>query len=579
MVQRQDFISSPSLPQNDSAAEQLEREIQLAGSREIYDYNSDAGLPMPMAATKGALAQVPGLLDWVEGQGINQARIFADIEAWRLETAGQTGFARLADYAKVFTLFETPDIVQTWEEDKIFGSQRLGGLNPMTVNLVTTDGSVGIAWSNLAPKLSTQINDDAIKPFLGPNATVQQAVSDNRLFVTDFVELAAIIASSSAPGWQAGQNLMAPIALFVNTPDFPGLQPVAIQLNQTPDSPIYLASEAQQAGNKFKWLMAKIYLQSADINVNQIVNHLAFTHLIEEAFALATQRRLAWQHPLNILLTKHFAALLVINELGVLTLINSTGIVQQILEGGLTGSLQLIQNAYANWTFDDMDFPQNVAKRGVDNTDQLPYFPYRDDGMLIWNLLGQYVQEYIDLYYKSDADVVTDFELQSWAAELGGALDDGAGKVPGFPNQIGTREQLVTIIQRIIWTAGPQHAAVNFPQVDYTSFIPNAPGSTYTAPVEGNVDEAAILKLLAPKEQTAVQVKTSYALAGFHYDQLLNYSLSGDGSDAIVKKYYQQLTTEVRDTIVSRNQQRAAQNGLLEYPYFLPENIPNSTSV
>jgi hypothetical protein len=75
-------------------------------------------------------------------------------------------------------------------------------------------------------------------------------------------------------------------------------------------------------------------------------------------------------------------------------------------------------------------------------------------------------------------------------------------------------------------------------------------------------------------------VKAGYALAGYHYDQLLNYDLcSEDGSQAIVKKYYQQLITEVRGEIVARNKQRSEQDGLLVYPYFLPENIPNSTSV
>jgi arachidonate 15-lipoxygenase len=317
------------------------------------------------------------------------------------------------------------------------------------------------------------------------------------------------------------------------------------------------------------------------VNLNQVLNHLAFTHLIEEGFALATHRRLALQHPLYILLTKHFTALLVINQLGVLTLINQTGIIQQIFEGGLSGSVDLINNAYKNWTFDDMDFPTNLAKRGVDKQDALPYYPYRDDGMLIWDLLGNYVNEYINLYYLSDDDVTQDYELQDWAAELSGNLDTGAGKVPGFPGTIETREQLATILQRVIWTAGPQHAAVNFPQIEYTAFIPNASGATYLqAPNQGTVDEAVLLQILAPKEQTAVQVKTSYALAGYHYDQLLNYSLdTEDGSDAIVKKYYTQLTGTVRTTIVNRNQQRAAQAGLVQYPYFLPENIPNSTSV
>ncbi|HEY8186185.1 MAG TPA: lipoxygenase family protein [Pyrinomonadaceae bacterium] len=580
MVQRKESIFRPSLPQQDSVREQAEREAQLFVAREIYDYSSDAGLPMPMASGKAAVAQLPGLLNWVEGQGINQAKIFADIEAWKIETYGQDSFTRLTDYARVFTFFKPPRIISTWQDDKVFGSQRLGGLNPMTIALVTADGAVGVGWAELAPKLSPQINDEAIRPFLGPDATITEAIQQNRIYVTDFASLHDAIASSTAPGWQKGQHLMAPIALYVKTDDFPGLQPVAIQLNQTPDSPVYLAYQGQQPGKQYQWLMAKIFLQCADLNLNQVVNHLALTHLIEEAFALATHRRLALQHPLYSLLTKHFAALLVINQLGVLTLINSTGIVQQILEGGLSGSVQLIENAYKNWTFDDMDFPKNLKNRGVDRGDLLPYYPYRDDGMLIWDLLGQYVQEYLDLYYLSDDDVINDYELQAWAAQLGGATDAGAGKVPGFPPQIGTREQLSAIVRRIIWTAGPQHAAVNFPQIDFTTFIPNATGATYTPPAEGNVEEADLLRMLAPRQETLIQVKASYALAGYHYDQLLNYDLcSEDGSQAIVKKYYQQLITEVRSEIVARNEQRAGQVGLMVYPYFLPENIPNSTSV
>lgn len=584
MVQREQFIFAPSLPQNDHVFERGERDLQLIASQAVYEYNTESGLPMPMAAAKAAAAQLPGLIDWVEGQGENQAKIFLDLELWKFETSGQDGFSNLADYAKVFTFFSTPNLVQTWQDDKIFGSQRLGGLNPMTISLVTADGAVGVKWAELSAKLSKQINDDAIKHFLGTDATLEQAINQNRIYVTDYAPLAAATAGKTAPGWQKGKPLMAPIALYVKTDNFPGLQPVAIQLNQPPDNQVYLAYQAQQPGNEYRWLMAKIFLQAADLNLNQVLNHLAFTHLIEEAFALATHRRLAWQHPLNILLTKHFAALLVINELGVLTLFNDTGIIQQIFEGGIDGSIELIKNGYKNWTFDDMDFPENVKKRGLDKTDGnqtylLPYYPYRDDGLLIWNLLGNYVKDYLDLYYLNDNDVVADYELQSWAQQLGGALDEGVGKVLGFPTQIGTREQLADIVRRIIWTAGPQHAAVNFPQIDFTTFMPNAPGATYKEPMDGNVDEAAILQMLPPKEQTAVQVKTSYTLAGYHYDQLLNYDLSDDGSQAIVKHYYQLLTTTVRDQIVARNKQRAGQAGLMMYPYFLPENIPNSTSV
>src|SRR5215213_2726191 len=449
MAQLQVSIPAPSLPQKDSILEQGEREVQLFAARDIYEYNDVTDLPMPMGASKAALVQVPGLLDWIEGQGENQLKILADIELWKIATRGQDNFSTLADYSKVFLLFKTPDIVENWLDDKVFGSQRLGGLNPMAVARVTTDGQVGANWTTLSAKLSSRINDDAIKPFLGSNATIAQAINHKRLYVTDFAALATIVASDTAPGWQKGQRLMAPIALYVRSDNFPGLQPVAIQLDQSPESAVYLASEQTQPGNQYKWLMAKIFLQCADLNINQVVNHLTLTHLIEEGFALATHRRLAWQHPLYILLSKHFTALLVINELGVLTLINPTGLIQQIFEGGMSGSLQLIENAYRSWTFDDMDFRANLAKRGVDDPNLLPYYPYRDDGTLIWDLLGDYVKEYLDLYYRSNEDVVKDYELQSWAAQLSGGLDSAIGKVAGFPGQITTRKQLADIVRRI----------------------------------------------------------------------------------------------------------------------------------
>jgi arachidonate 15-lipoxygenase len=159
-------------------------------------------------------------------------------------------------------------------------------------------------------------------------------------------------------------------------------------------------------------------------------------------------------------------------------------------------------------------------------------------------------------------------------------LDSGEGKVPGFPGAITTVAQLSDIVQRIIWTAGPQHAAVNFPQTEFTNFVPNAPGAITAEPLEGVVNESALVALLPGKTATGAQVQVSYALAGYRYDQLLDYHLCAeDGSEAVVRKYQQLLVTEDRDQIIERNQQRAAQPGLLVYPYFLPENIPNSTSV
>ena len=43
----------------------------------------------------------------------------------------------------------------------------------------------------------------------------------------------------------------------------------------------------------------------------------------------------------------------------------------------------------------------------MDSVDELPDYPYRDDALLIWNAIDQWVGEYIAVYYAGDADVTS----------------------------------------------------------------------------------------------------------------------------------------------------------------------------
>jgi arachidonate 15-lipoxygenase len=635
-AQAESSLFSPSLPQKDDGIEQGLRAAQLFADREIYQYVNIPELPMPLANDAAVALQVLGLEDWVKGQAQNQLRIFVNLEIWKIlsehQAAGtaftdhaariaaifdspryqqlaseiETGvqslsplreladriintsptgvpdFTDVASYSQLFEIYPVPDITGLWQDDKTFASQRLAGLNPMALKRVTLSGDPGANWATLKGKLSPDITDEAVQFFLGADSSFESAIKENRLFVCDYEALTLATADPGAPGAQRGKPLMGPIALFIRTDDFPGLQLAAAQLNQSPtsvDFPSMMAVDAAKPGNAYKWIMVKMFVQAADLNFNQAVNHLGETHLTEEAFAIATHRHLALQHPLNILLKHHYKALMVINKLGQLTLINSSGLIQKILEGGLAGSLDLIRQAYAKWNFGDYDFAARIESRGLD-TASLPYFPYRDDGQLIWDTLGDYVAEYLGLYYKTDADVTEDYELQAWAAELAGP----DAHISGFSSKIDTIEELCLITQCLIWTAGPQHAAVNFPQIDYFAFIPNLPAATYTPPPAdfktASVDREDILNLLPPADETGVQFNTTYSLAGFHYDALLDYFNDLDREPGnVCKKYYDKLTGDIKSQIEQRNKEREAQQGLLPYSYFLPENIPNSTSV
>jgi arachidonate 15-lipoxygenase len=233
----------------------------------------------------------------------------------------------------------------------------------MIIQRVTADGSPGANWAELRKKLSPKIGDAALEPFFCPPITLDKAVSDNRLFVADYKELGAVTGDQNAPGWQKGLKIQAPIALYLRTDDFAGLNLIAVQLDQGAAAgnsfAVMLAADAGKPGQANNWLLAKICVQAADLSYNQAVNHLGQTHLIEEAFVLATRRQLAVQHPLNVLLSRHFSALLVINAIGSLTLLKPgpTGLINQLLAPGLYGSLELIRNRYENWSFDQLDFP------------------------------------------------------------------------------------------------------------------------------------------------------------------------------------------------------------------------------
>ncbi len=66
------------------------------------------------------------------------------------------------------------------------------------------------------------------------------------------------------------------------------------QLSQTKgeSSPIFLPSD-----NEYDWMLAKMWVKSADFNVHQLVTHLLKTHMISEVFEVAIHRQLSVVHP------------------------------------------------------------------------------------------------------------------------------------------------------------------------------------------------------------------------------------------------------------------------------------------
>ena len=196
-----------------------------------------------------------------------------------------------------------------------------------------------------------------------------------------------------------------------------------------------------------------------------------------EAHAVSIMRNIPDAHPVYKLLRPHIHYTMAINSRARLTLINDGGIIDMTFSIGGDGRKELMRRAGTAFHIDWSNIKKNIKDRGVDNPDLLPGYHYRDDGLRIWKAIEDFVTHIIDLFYRSDQDVSSDTEIQSWAGDTyqNGFPAHGGVQGHGFPQRIDTKQLLVEVCTLIIFTATAQHAAVNYVHYDMYSCTPNAP--------------------------------------------------------------------------------------------------------
>jgi arachidonate 15-lipoxygenase len=468
----------------------------------------------------------------------------------------------LRDYQKLLPQMELPALVNSFAQDDVFAYMQVAGYNPLMINRVTSLGD------------NFPVTNEHYQAVMGINDSLAAAGEEGRLYLADYQILDGAI-NGTHPHVQ--KYLYAPLALFAvpkGTEANRMLQAIAIQCGQNPDqNPIITPKSGIYA-----WMFAKTVVHIADANYHEAVSHLARTHLFVGAFVIATHRQLPPSHPLNILLHPHFAGTLAINEEAQQQLISPGGGVDRLLASTIDNSRVFVVRGFQSYGFNSAMLPRQLQLRGVDDTSVLPVYPYRDDGLLIWNSLHQWVSDYLSLYYKTDADVEKDTHLQAWVQEA--QAFDG-GRIPDFGEENGriqTREYLINAITLIIFTASAQHAAVNFPQKDlmsYAGIVPlagYAPASTLLKP---EVTEQDYLNLFPPLEQAQRQLNLLYLLGSTYYQKLGDYT-QGHFTDPkvqpLLRKLHENLQ-QVEKTINQRNLDRQP------YTYLLPSRIPQSINI
>ncbi|CAH8834475.1 unnamed protein product [Trichobilharzia szidati] len=363
----------------------------------------------------------------VELQEIPSSELFSsdtrwDIEPLVLEVIERTGLAEeytseqpwssldtLGNFYKKYNITE-PVSLQFWMMNDIcFGAQRIRGCNPYTIQLCRT-----------LPK-SFQLAANWLKPHL-EGWTLRQMVSANRLYILDFHIMEGL-------SCKRGRELCAPLAIFFYT-EKRQLKPIAIQLdrNSNDTSAIILPTDPASI-----WLQAKLWVNLADACHHMIVGRL-LTHLILESVYVSLRRNMSQSHPIYHLVAPHFRSILpVTRKLKEWTFEN--GWISRNIQLSRKGIKQLLRRAFKKWRFDvNANIYRELESRGVYDPNGLGNYPYREDALLIYHTLEQFVSSYVRLFYPEGAEqIIHDNELQSWRHEIACPMEEGGLGLVGVP--------------------------------------------------------------------------------------------------------------------------------------------------
>ena len=431
---------------------------------------------------------------------------------------------------------------------------------------------------------------------LAQNQTLLDLMNEKLLFVLDYSAFAYIPPGNPTDG-SLPKYTMGSIALFkaINNTNYPKLQlqPVCIQLiaNDQTTQLIY-PNDAD-----IKWKMAKTVVQSNDADY-ALFAHLAGTHFVIESFLVATYRLLPIGHPLYVLLDKHFEVSAFVNELAVDYIFKYNSTYATLTSPALGPQLYLLAEFTAGITARDMTFPARIKERGMDECPLLDY-PYRDDGMLLWNAILKWVNDFLGVYYEDHREVLKDVHLCAWLRELESSTGGNVKWINSTLNfnESNARDSLASLVASVIYIASVEHASLSIPNrslMQFTGAFPLALYAGKSVIFKANVTEADYMSLYPPLIAGRLQALLEDLAGAFRYTRLgfydscvtenctgqyfvdhISQQFYGDPREVIIalKSFHCQLD-HATVVIMKRNIYRPK-----PYVEMLPEGIPQSPNV
>lgn len=565
------FRERLDIPQEDDSQGKIDRKKEIEDRRKIYAWKKTQfdGLDMPPFVEKVPAAEDVG--------AAHKAELFKDIR--HKEASLKFNHAidvihnkvldflgneedPFKDYADLYRTATVPRVAEDWKTDAQFAQQRFNGINPTLIKKI-----------NKLPE-KFPVTDEEMTGVLPEGQTLSSMGDAHRLFLCDLKELEDL----PAP---ADRFLTAPLALFFLDND-KKLMPAAIQLYQTPTSSNPIFTPNPEHTHPGAWLAAKTHFQTADGCSHEVVGHYCATHAYIEVIYISMMRNLSVWHPISELVRPHFWFTMVIQDKARSDLIDKEGAVARLMACGDEGKNKLLAKSYTEWKFSRYNLPKRLARRGLDNAEEVPNVYYRDDGLKFYFAVEKYISNLVDDFYKSDpALILGDNELQAWAAELSGELK--LRELPVGPSgSFDTKAQIVDFLTGLIFTATAGHSMVNNGQWDYWGFIPNLPATFRLKPptnAKQEITELEIAKAMPGYDDTADQIALVHVLSRTTPNKKVGaYTedfMAGRPNVLPMVKAFQNEMAELSTSIQKRNKEC----GTYPYPYLDPEHVSNTCDI
>ncbi|RLN87795.1 hypothetical protein BBJ28_00018710 [Nothophytophthora sp. Chile5] len=199
-----------------------------------------------------------------------------------------------------------------------------------------------------------------------------------------------------------------------------------------------------------EWQLAKTALNAAEATFQQM-QHFAESHTLSIPIRVELYRSLATRHPVRALLLRHFAWDFGLEQQAGVVLFNASTPLDRTFGLGAAGCVRFLHDARRRISLDD-DVFSDVTARGVAH---LPG-KYAAYGKLHHAAIASFLASFLDVYYPADEGVLSDVELQNWAA--------ACAEIPhlhAFPSRFEDKAGLAKLLTRLLFQSAVKHHAMN----------------------------------------------------------------------------------------------------------------------